>query len=536
MAKVLALVEPVMLALMAVIVAGMLLAFYLPMFQAISAVQRQLGVAAQDLTHPRRVARRRGGGGARAGRALRPRIRGRDLVRPRSRDPAVHPRGPDVPLQLPALPARGRAAGAGHGRPHRHPGGGRARRCCCRPPSSPRWARSPPSRRRSRRGRGPSASSSRPASPSRSRSSARTRAGRRVLSIDKIQADQSPIIRLVDSTVFDALTRRASDIHIETRDAEVVIKYRVDGVLQPAMKPSPRSTTATIISRIKVMAELDIAEKRVPQDGRFRVRIRGRSIDFRVSIMPSVHGEDAVIRILDKESALRGLHLAAPRRARLRREGAAPLPPLHPRAVRHGAGHRPHRVRQDHHALRRAQRDQERGRQDHHHRGPGRVPAEGHHPDPGEREEGPDLRPRAALDPAPRPRQDHGGGDPRRGDRGHRHPVRAHRPPRVHHRPRQQRHRRAGPLPEHEDRALQLRLRAQLRAWPSAWCAPSASTASTGCARREQLLVESGLDADTYSRRAGSTRARAAWSAAAPATRAAWPSRSSSTSPTTCAS
>ena len=122
------------------------------------------------------------------------------------------------------------------------------------------------------------------------------------LSIDRIQADASPIIRLVDSAVFDALNRRASDIHIETRDTEVVIKYRIDGVLQPAMKPMAKEHHSTIISRIKVMAELDIAEKRIPQDGRFRVKIRGRSVDFRVSIMPSVHGEDAVIRILDKES------------------------------------------------------------------------------------------------------------------------------------------------------------------------------------------------------------------------------------------
>ena len=122
------------------------------------------------------------------------------------------------------------------------------------------------------------------------------------LSIDRIQADASPIIRLVDSAVFDALNRRASDIHIETRDTEVVIKYRIDGVLQAAMKPMAKEHHSTIISRIKVMAELDIAEKRIPQDGRFRVKIRGRSVDFRVSIMPSVHGEDAVIRILDKES------------------------------------------------------------------------------------------------------------------------------------------------------------------------------------------------------------------------------------------
>src|SRR5260221_2456206 len=126
--------------------------------------------------------------------------------------------------------------------------------------------------------------------------------GDEVLSIDKIQAAQSPITRLVDSAVFDALNRRASDIHIETRDSEVVIKYRIDGVLQAAMKPIAKEHHSTIISRIKVMAELDIAEKRVPQDGRFRVKIRGRSIDFRVSVMPSVHGEDVVIRILDKES------------------------------------------------------------------------------------------------------------------------------------------------------------------------------------------------------------------------------------------
>ena len=126
--------------------------------------------------------------------------------------------------------------------------------------------------------------------------------GDEVLSVDKIQADQSPIIRLIDSTIFDALNRRASDIHIETRDDAVVIKYRIDGVLQPAMKPIAKEHHSTLISRIKVMAELDIAEKRVPQDGRFRVKVRGRAIDFRVSIMPSAHGEDSVIRILDKES------------------------------------------------------------------------------------------------------------------------------------------------------------------------------------------------------------------------------------------
>ena len=126
--------------------------------------------------------------------------------------------------------------------------------------------------------------------------------GEEVLSIDKISSDISPIIKLVDSTIFNAIQRRASDIHIETREREVVIKYRIDGVLYQAMEPIDKRHHQTIVSRIKVMSELDIAEKRIPQDGRFKLRFEGRNIDFRVSVMPSVHGEDCVIRILDKES------------------------------------------------------------------------------------------------------------------------------------------------------------------------------------------------------------------------------------------
>jgi type IV pilus assembly protein PilB len=126
--------------------------------------------------------------------------------------------------------------------------------------------------------------------------------GEETLTIDRMTSDSSPIIKLVDSTIFNALQRRASDIHIETRDREVVIKYRIDGVLYQAMEPIDKKFHSTIISRIKVMSELDISEKRIPQDGRFKLRVKGRTVDFRVSIMPSVHGEDAVIRILDKES------------------------------------------------------------------------------------------------------------------------------------------------------------------------------------------------------------------------------------------
>jgi type IV pilus assembly protein PilB len=127
-------------------------------------------------------------------------------------------------------------------------------------------------------------------------------AGDDSLTVERLTSDISPVIKLVDSTIFTAIQRRASDIHIETQDDAVHVKYRIDGVLQPAMRPIAKQFHSPIISRIKVMAELDIAEKRVPQDGRFKLRMSGKTIDFRVSIMPSVHGEDAVIRILDKES------------------------------------------------------------------------------------------------------------------------------------------------------------------------------------------------------------------------------------------
>jgi type IV pilus assembly protein PilB len=126
--------------------------------------------------------------------------------------------------------------------------------------------------------------------------------GEETLSIDRLTDTSNPIIRLVDSAIYNGLNRRASDIHIETRDNEVMFKYRIDGVLQCAGRPIPKSHHDEIISRIKVMAELDVAERRVPQDGRFRLKVNGRKVDFRVSVMPSIHGEDAVVRILDKES------------------------------------------------------------------------------------------------------------------------------------------------------------------------------------------------------------------------------------------
>src|ERR1700690_2586376 len=124
------------------------------------------------------------------------------------------------------------------------------------------------------------------------------------ISGDRLTRDTtvSPVVRLVEMVIFTALERRASDIHIEAGDAEGGVKYRIDGVLQHAMQPIAKEWHSTVISRIKVLSDLDIAERRVPQDGRFRVKYKGRYIDLRVSIMPASHGEDAVLRVLDKET------------------------------------------------------------------------------------------------------------------------------------------------------------------------------------------------------------------------------------------
>ncbi|HEY4818706.1 MAG TPA: GspE/PulE family protein [Candidatus Acidoferrum sp.] len=128
--------------------------------------------------------------------------------------------------------------------------------------------------------------------------------GEETISGDRLTRDTtvSPVVRLVETIIFTALERRASDIHIEARDTEVAVKYRIDGVLQHAMQPIAKEWHSTVLSRIKVLSDLDIAERRVPQDGRFRVKYKGRFIDLRVSIMPASHGEDAVLRVLDKET------------------------------------------------------------------------------------------------------------------------------------------------------------------------------------------------------------------------------------------
>jgi type IV pilus assembly protein PilB len=130
-----------------------------------------------------------------------------------------------------------------------------------------------------------------------------TEQGEEILDLDRLATDSemSPIIKLVDTIIYNAMESRASDIHIEASDRDVRVKFRIDGALYQKVDPIDISHHQTLISRIKVMSELDIAERRIPQDGRFRVRYKGRNVDFRVSIIPTIHGENCVIRILDKE-------------------------------------------------------------------------------------------------------------------------------------------------------------------------------------------------------------------------------------------
>ena len=125
--------------------------------------------------------------------------------------------------------------------------------------------------------------------------------GSQSISISRIDATESPVVRLVDSTLYDALRSGASDIHLETQPTGMVIKYRLDGVLEVVKQIDSLEMAHQAISRIKVVSELDIAERRVPQDGRFQVVVDGREIDFRVSIMPNLFGEDAVLRVLDRK-------------------------------------------------------------------------------------------------------------------------------------------------------------------------------------------------------------------------------------------
>ncbi len=153
-----------------------------------------------------------------------------------------------------------------------------------------------------------------------------------VISIETIERTASAVVRFVDAAIYDAWRSGASDIHFECDRAGVRVKLRLDGVLVPTAELADRVRAEEVISRIKVLAQLDIAERRVPQDGRFRVTLGERDLDFRVSIMPSIFGEDAVVRLLDKgqlrgnaaEISLASLGIDADARARIRKLAKRP--------------------------------------------------------------------------------------------------------------------------------------------------------------------------------------------------------------------
>lgn len=136
--------------------------------------------------------------------------------------------------------------------------------------------------------------------------------GEEILSVESISKDQSPVVKLVDTIILSALQKHASDIHIQPNENSVAVMFRIDGVLYPAIDPLALSIHSSLISRLKIMSELDISERRIPQDGRFKLHVEKRTVDFRVSILPSIFGESVVIRILDKSviaSGVGGLRL-----------------------------------------------------------------------------------------------------------------------------------------------------------------------------------------------------------------------------------
>ena len=186
-------------------------------------------------------------------------------------------------------------------------------------------------------------------------------------------AEDASIIRFVNQVLSDAIELRASDVHLEPFEHELRIRYRIDGVLQEVPVPAQiKRFQPAIVSRVKILSHLNIAEKRVPQDGRIKIRLKNNDVDIRVSVIPMLHGEAVVMRLLRQNAALLGMEdlgMAARERQSFRaRPGVA---------ARHHSRHRPHRQRQNLHALHRAERDQRLGPQDHHHRRPGRVSARG---------------------------------------------------------------------------------------------------------------------------------------------------------------
>ena len=317
------------------------------------------------------------------------------------------------------------------------------------------------------------------------------------ISGDRLTRDStvSPVVRLVETIIFTALERRASDIHIEARDTEVAVKYRIDGVLQYAMQPIAKEWHSTVISRIKVLSDLDIAERRVPQDGRFRVKYKGRYIDLRVSIMPASHGEDAVLRVLDKETlsekfqklSLDVVGFSSDETRRFRRYIHEPYGMVLVTGPT-GSG----KTTTLYAAINEIKSDEDKivtieDPVEYQLRGITQIPVN--------EKKGLTFARGSALDPAARSGQDHGGGNPRPGDGANRHSVRADRAPGVHHGARQQRHGRHRAIHQHGRGAVQLRFGAELHpgAAPGArdlreMQAAQAAHARPNCGSRDSIL------------------------------------------------
>ena len=202
-------------------------------------------------------------------------------------------------------------------------------------------------------------------------------------------ASEAPVIRLVNAMIAEAIEKRASDIHIEPFEKEFRVRFRVDGVLF-SQEPPPRELKAAIISRLKLMAKLNIAERRLPQDGRIKIKVLGREVDLRVSTLPTLYGESVVMRLLDRSA---GRFLRSPP-AGFRRPHAVPHGALHQPAARHFPGDGADGQRQIDHALFGAEAHQSAGQEDHHDRRSGGIPDGRDQPDPRESADRADLRQR----------------------------------------------------------------------------------------------------------------------------------------------
>ena len=292
--------------------------------------------------------------------------------------------------------------------------------------------------------------------------------------------DEAPIVRFVNLLITQAVTDRASDIHVEPAETDLRIRFRVDGVLHEVMR-SPRSIQAGVISRLKIMADINIAERRLPQDGRMSLTVGGRTVDLRVATLPTVHGEKVVLRILDTSQARLDLADLGFRPDALRRYEACYRKPYGTILVTGPTGSgKSTTLYATLNVLNEAHRNIITVED------PVEYRLAGSQPDPGEPPGRTHLRLRPALHPPRRPRHHPGGRDPRPGDGRHRHRGRPHRPPGAVHPPHQRR--RLYPhAPGRDGRgALPRHQRPRLRAWPSAWPGACATAARSRTTRRKR--------------------------------------------------